>query len=147
MLKKITKQISHVAAAIFAVAPVVVLAQSLDVPNPLGVKTVTELLGAIGGYFYGLAGAVASIMVLWGAFQILTAAGNSQKLTDGKNTVLYAAIGLAIVILAGGIKSLVTGILSGGQSSSSYSQPYAPLNPNAPRNPYVNPLPSDLTKP
>lgn len=84
-----------------------------EVQNPLGVKTVTELLSKIGGYFYGLSAAVATIMILYGAFQILTAGSNASQVTAGKNTIFYAALGLAIVFFAGGLKSLIVSILGG----------------------------------
>ena len=83
------------------------------IENPLGVKTVTELLDKIGGYFYGLAAAVATIMILYGAFQILTGGSDPAKVKAGKDTIFYAVIGLMIVFLAGGLQSLVTGILGG----------------------------------
>src|SRR4030042_3837452 len=43
---------------------------------------------------------VAGIWVLMGAFTLLTAGGNAEKVTTGRNYILYAAIGLAVALLA-----------------------------------------------
>lgn len=78
---------------------------------PVNVSSIQELLKNIASYIYGISLAVAVIMILYGAFQILTSAGDPKKATDGKNTIIYTIVGLAIVILATGIVSLVIEIL------------------------------------
>ena len=115
-MKSLYKKITFGLAIVTTIIPAIVSAQSdFEVKNPLGVTTITALLDAIGGYFYGLAAAVATIMILYGAFLILTAGSDSTKVQDGKNAIFYAAMGLAIVVLASGLKSLVVGILGGGK--------------------------------
>jgi hypothetical protein len=52
-----------------------------------------------------------SIMVLIGGFQILTAAGNPEKFTKGRNTILYAVLGFAIIIIGLGAVSLIRQLL------------------------------------
>lgn len=87
------------------------IARADTIPNPLRYGTVPELIQAIVGAFQILAGGVATVMVLWGAFKILTAGGEPKKFEEGKHTIVYAAIGLAIVFLAGGVVSLVANLL------------------------------------
>lgn len=87
------------------------IAHADAIPNPLRYGTVPELIQAIVGAFQILAGGVATVMVLWGAFKILTAGGEPKKFEEGKHTIVYAAIGLAIVFLAGGVVSLVANVL------------------------------------
>jgi len=55
--------------------------------------------------------AFAAVMVLFGAFTLLTAAGVPEKVTSGRNYIIYAAIGLAVGLLAKAIPAIVKVIL------------------------------------
>jgi hypothetical protein len=78
-------------------------AQSL--PNPLGANCgtlgcpVTKVIN----FMIMLAIPLCAIMVLIGGFQIITSAGNPEKFKSGRNTILYAAAGFAVVLLAKGV--------------------------------------------
>lgn len=45
-------------------------------------------------------GAISVIMLIWGGLRYILSGGDSKKITDAKNTVLYAIIGLVIAFLA-----------------------------------------------
>jgi len=47
-----------------------------------------------------LVGVAAVIMIIIGGFRYITSAGDSNKVTSAKNTIIYAIIGLIIVALA-----------------------------------------------
>ncbi len=51
--------------------------------------------------------ALVAIFVILGAFQILTAAGAPEKITTGRNYILYAAIGLLVAFLAKAVPGVV----------------------------------------
>ena len=51
---------------------------------------------------------IAGLMILYGAFLILTAAESPQRFEAGKNTILYTVIGLAIILLAKGLVVLIS---------------------------------------
>ncbi len=51
--------------------------------------------------------ALAGIFIIIGAFTLLIAAGNPEKITSGRNYILYAAIGLVVGFLAKAIPNLV----------------------------------------
>lgn len=89
------------------------IARAITIKNPLGPQnqTVADIIQAVVNAFQILAGGVATVMVLWGAFKILTAGGEPKKFEEGKHTIVYAAVGLAIVFLAGGVVSLVANLL------------------------------------
>jgi len=55
--------------------------------------------------------AFAAVMVLFGAFTLLTAAGVPEKVTSGRNYIIYAAVGLAVGLLAKAIPAIVKVIL------------------------------------
>ena len=53
---------------------------------------------------------IASIMVLWGGFQMMTAGGDPEKFKSGRMTILYAAIGLVVVLVAQSVPGLIRSI-------------------------------------
>lgn len=77
---------------------------------------ITGILNAI----IAVSGIVAVIFVLIGGINYMTSAGDSGKLEKAKKTILYAAIGLAIVALSFAIVNFVIlNVINGnGQSSS-----------------------------
>ena len=60
------------------------------------------------------AGIITGIMIVWGGIQYVTSVGDPTKATKAKNTILYSAIGLAIVILAATIVNTVVNAIKGG---------------------------------
>lgn len=78
-------------------------------------------------------GIVAVIMMVWGGIQYATSAGDPAKAAKGKQTIMYAAIGLLIVITAAAIVSTVIGA-TGTQQNSSGNNPVTPSSPE-PQNP------------
>ena len=54
---------------------------------------------------------VVGLLVIWGAFTIVTAGGAPEKATSGRNFILYALIGLAVALLAKAIPSIVSALL------------------------------------
>lgn len=95
----------------------VVYAQDVTVvklPNPLSVGSIPELLNNIAGYLIWISIPVVTIMIIYGAFQILTAAESPEKFKSGKQTIVYAIIGFIIVVLAKGITALIEEILVRG---------------------------------
>lgn len=91
------------------------LGGDFQIKNPLQAGTIPEILNAIASFLYALALAVVTVMVLWGGFQILTAAGNPAQIDKGKQTLLWAVIGTVVILVAGGIADLTANILGGGE--------------------------------
>ena len=91
----------------------VTILKGFSLQNPLKCGTIHCLLNAIAGFLYALALAVVTIMVLWGGFQILTAAGNPEGIDKGKRTLLWAVIGTVVILIAGGIADLTANIIGG----------------------------------
>lgn len=65
-----------------------------------------ELIGVDGVFtnlsniILGVVGALSVIMLIWGGLRYILSGGDSKKITDAKNTILYAIIGLAIAFLS-----------------------------------------------
>ena len=78
---------------------------SVDLPNllePLLGKnaTIQTLIDKVIPIIATLAATIAGLMIVVGAFKILMAGGDPQKFESGKKTILYAVVGLAIVLLS-----------------------------------------------
>ncbi len=95
----------------------------ISLKNPLNFTNLSDLLTAIAKFLFTISVPIVTIMVLFGGFQVLTAAGNAQQIDAGKRTLLYAVIGFVIILLAGGIASLVGSVLSGNTGGTTQTQP------------------------
>ena len=58
-----------------------------------------------------IVGIIAVIMLIWGGIRYVVSGGDSKKVTDAKNTILYAIIGLIISFLAYAIVRFVVNAL------------------------------------
>jgi len=54
---------------------------------------------------------VVGLLIIWGAFEIVTAAGTPEKVGSGRNKILYALIGFAVALLAKALPSIVQALL------------------------------------
>ncbi len=68
-----------------------------------------------------IVGIVAVIMLIIGGIKYVVSGGDSKKVTDAKNTVLYAIIGLVIAFLAFAIVNFVISALPSSASSEETS--------------------------
>lgn len=59
-----------------------------------------------------LAGIIAVVMIIWGGFRLIISQGNPDSIKAGRNSVLYAVIGLVISISARALMNIVMGIFS-----------------------------------
>jgi hypothetical protein len=64
-------------------------------------------------------------MVMIGGFTILTAGDNPEKVNSGKRIITWAVVGFAIILMAGGVISLIGQLL--GAKISAPSQQLRPL--------------------
>ncbi len=99
----------------FAIMVNVTMAQGITIPNPLGSggKDIPTLIGTIATWLLGIGTTIATIIVLWSAFLFMTSGGSSARVTQARQTLLYAVIGLAVLILADGVALLIQNFLKG----------------------------------
>lgn len=76
-------------------------------------------------YFVGI---IAVIMLIWGGIRYVVSGGDAKKVTDAKNTILYAIIGLVISFLAYAIVQFVINALPAKQQQ----QPQQPATETQP---------------
>lgn len=63
-------------------------------------KDLFNLLIGIYNFLLGMAGIVAFGLLIWGGIQMLLYSAEEEHVKNGKNTVLQALVGLAIILLA-----------------------------------------------
>ncbi len=63
-------------------------------------------------------GIISVIMLIYGGLRYVVSGGDSKKVTDAKNTILYAIIGLIISILAFSIVNFVINAVTGTSDSA-----------------------------
>ncbi|WKZ25091.1 MAG: pilin [Patescibacteria group bacterium] len=105
--------------SLFIISPVLVLAQvgdepagdkpagienqnntsksTVSLPNPLGITSVPVLIGRIIKGALGIVGSLALLMFVYGGFVWMLSGGNSEKVQTGRKTLVWAAIGLAVI--------------------------------------------------
>ena len=76
--------------------------------NPQG--SFTDFITKIVNIFSIVVGAVSVIMIIVGGFRYIISGGDSGNVSSAKNTIMYAIIGLIIVLLAQIIVNFVLGI-------------------------------------
>ena len=78
---------------------------SLD--SPIGNISPQEFIGKIINSALGIVGSLALLMFIYGGFVWLTSAGSSDKVTKGKNILVWATIGLAVIFMSYGATRFV----------------------------------------
>ncbi len=86
------------------------------IPNPAeGASAESVIVGAI-NWAIGIAGAVALIYIIVGAFFYITAAGDTEKLEKAKKTIRNAIIGLVFLLISAVIVREVINLVGPGTS-------------------------------
>jgi len=88
--------------------------QPISLSNPI--PACTDLIcvaNSIIQFLLKIAIPICSIMVLVGGFQMMTAGGDPTKFANGRKTILYAALGFAVVLIATGVGALVSNFITG----------------------------------
>lgn len=65
-----------------------------------GTTGINDLITKIVNIFSIIVGIVSVIMIIYGGFRYVTSGGDSSNVSNAKNTIIYAIIGLVVVALA-----------------------------------------------
>jgi hypothetical protein len=91
--------------------------------NPSAVSTATggqgsfrQLALTIVNFFLTFLGLIAVVMIIYGGFLYVTAAGNQEKIESAKKIIMYAVIGIVVILLS---FAIVNTILSAGTGAAS----------------------------
>jgi len=61
-----------------------------------------------------LIGAISVLMLIYGGIRYTVSGGDTKQVTDAKNTILYAVVGIVVAIMAYAIVNFVIGRLTSG---------------------------------
>ena len=92
---------------------------TLDMPggsvcycNPLGDNVGLEaIIDPIIGFIFKISIVVVPLLVVYGAFMIITAAGDVTKVEQAKKIIFWTLIGFIIVLLSRGVSDLIEVII------------------------------------
>jgi hypothetical protein len=84
----------------------------LVLQDPLGGKDFNSILNSVINFMIYIAIPLCTIMVLVGAFKLVTSSGDPEKTKSGRNTILYAAGGFAVILLAKGITGFIQALFT-----------------------------------
>ena len=76
-------------------------------PDIWGICCMMNTLFTATNWFFYILIILSTIMIIWGAFGILFAAGDPEKMKKGRTTVIYALAGIAIALFAKVIPAIV----------------------------------------
>lgn len=105
------------------IIPSFVFAQALGgsgIENPLGESSMnlTDVLKNVINWMLGLVGFAALIALIIGGFRMIVDFGNEEQVKKAKTTILWAVIGLAVVILSYAIINIVVSDILGGNAAT-----------------------------
>ena len=86
---------------------------SVELPNPLGIGTIGDLMNKIIDGLILFATPIVVAVVIWAAYLFISSRGEPDKITQARNALLYAILGYAILLLAKGIGVIISNFLSG----------------------------------
>lgn len=82
----------------------------LTVKQPTGNTSIANVIVAITAWLLSFAAAVAVLFIIFAGIQMVTAAGNAERLKIARATLTYAVIGLIVIVLSYFIVELVLGL-------------------------------------
>jgi uncharacterized membrane protein YkvI len=95
-------------------------AYAAGVPSPIkDVQQLNDTLCYLIIYFFWIVMAISVIMVLYAAFTYVTARDDVEKTSRARRTLTYAAIGIAVALMAVGFPQLVGSIFPPGSVNMS----------------------------
>ncbi len=83
--------------AIF-VFPLLIQAQSID--NPLGNKTIIDLIRNIINFIFRLSLPVGALMIVISGYYFMTSNGDPEKIKKGKDTIIWTLVGILVIFLS-----------------------------------------------
>ena len=87
---------------------------TVSIDPPLGDATPEELIGRVISAVLGISGSLALLMFIYGGFTWMLSGGNSEKVTKGKNTLVWASIGLVVIFSSYALVNLIFDSLAKG---------------------------------
>jgi len=108
MLKKIFILFSIIFLSLILIKSVLGETTTITIPNPLGeTSDVNTLIDKILDFLIKIALVLTPIIVVYAGFLYITAGGNEEKIKRANKVLIWALIGLAVVLIAKGVPALI----------------------------------------
>src|SRR3989344_2800480 len=92
--------------------PLAVFAQEFTAPPaPTSVGEFEEVINTVLVWMFSFLVFLAIVFVLIAAYKYLPAAGDPEKVKSASNTLIYAAVAIAVALLARGLPFLIGGLI------------------------------------
>lgn len=85
----------------------------IEIKNPLKYDTIEDLIRAIIRFLQVLASIVTAIVIVAAGYFFVFSQGDPAKVTQARNMVIYALVGLAIILVAQGIIAVIERVIKG----------------------------------
>ena len=82
-----------------------------DVTKAWGMCCMLDAVYTATDWIFVVLMAFVAIMIIWGGVTLVTAGGAPEKVTSGRNYIVYALIGFAIALLAKALPAIVRALL------------------------------------
>ena len=120
MFKKIYLLIVLFGLFFLLVGPALAVETDLGEVAPIKISTISDLnqkVGAIIKTILGIVGMLALVMVIYGGFMWMTSGGKADQVKKGKDTLVWAVAGLALIFFSYVLVNFViTAMTTGGSS-------------------------------
>lgn len=88
-----------------------------EFPNPLeNIEDLPDFLKVLWKIIFDLAIVLAPLLIVYAGFLFVTAAGNPDTIKKAKDVITWTIVGLVIILISGGIASVIKDVLKQGSS-------------------------------
>jgi hypothetical protein len=88
---------------------------TVSIPNPLGTTDVSQVVATLINFVLSLVGSISLLLFIYGGITWMTSAGAPAQVKKGKDIVIWAIIGLAVVFTSYiMVKFVIQGLTFGG---------------------------------
>lgn len=105
----------------FNILPALAQTAAPSAPSPISTRDLPDVIGGVTGgetnarelartilnFLLGFLGFLAVIMIIYGGFRYMTAGGEEQGLDSAKKIILYAIVGIIVILLSFAIVNTV----------------------------------------
>ena len=88
-------------------------AVTLDNPLGQGNDDPRAVVGNVIRAILGIVGSLTLLVFMYGGFLWVTSAGSEEKITKGKNIIIWASFGLAVIFASYALVTFIVGALTG----------------------------------
>lgn len=82
-----------------------------SITNPIDAETFGDLISMVVKWILDMAMVLAPLVIVYGGLTYMTAAGDTSKVNQAKQIILYAAIGLILALLAWSLIDILKGLV------------------------------------